>query len=48
MDIMGVNGYKRLESATAKNIPTLMLTAHALSPEDFFKFPQEGRLCLCS
>ena len=33
-DIMGVDGYKLLEIANQKNIPALMLTAHALSPEN--------------
>ncbi len=35
LDIMGVQGHDLLELATQKGIPTLMLTAHALSPEDF-------------
>ena len=33
-DIMGVDGYRLLEIANQKNIPALMLTAHALSPEN--------------
>lgn len=37
LDIMGVNGYKLLEIANAKGIPALMLTAHALSPDNFAK-----------
>jgi len=32
-DIMGVNGYALLTEARKKNIPALMLTAHALSPD---------------
>jgi len=33
LDIMGVRGYDLLKLAREKGIPTLMLTAHALSPE---------------
>ncbi len=32
LDIMGVNGYAILSIAQEKNIPALMLTAHALTP----------------
>jgi DNA-binding response OmpR family regulator len=34
LDIMGVNGYKLLAIAVEKKISAVMLTAHALSPED--------------
>jgi nucleotide-binding universal stress UspA family protein len=34
LDIMGVSGYQVLELAKEKDIPALMLTAHALSPEN--------------
>jgi DNA-binding response OmpR family regulator len=34
LDIMGVRGFDLLEIATHKKIPTLMLTAHGLSPEN--------------
>jgi DNA-binding NtrC family response regulator len=37
LDIMGVNGYKLLEIAVAKNITPVMLTAHALTPQDTVK-----------
>jgi DNA-binding NtrC family response regulator len=37
LDIMGVNGYELLEQAGEKGVPTLMFTAHALSPEAFEK-----------
>ncbi len=37
LDIMGVNGYKLLETATKKNVVTVMLTAHALSPDNIKK-----------
>lgn len=35
LDIMGVNGYGLLDIAIEKNIPALILTAHALSAENF-------------
>jgi len=34
LDIMGIDGYALLEIATEKKITAVMLTAHALSPED--------------
>lgn len=34
LDIMGVDGYNLLEIATRKKVLAVMLTAHALSPED--------------
>jgi len=37
LDIMGVNGYKLLEIANEKKIPSVMLTAHALSVDDTVK-----------
>lgn len=37
LDIMGVNGYELLKIAVAKKVTTVMLTAHALSPEDTMK-----------
>lgn len=33
LDIMGVNGFELLKMAVAKGFPTVMLTAHALTPE---------------
>ena len=33
LDIMGVRGFDLLDSAVAKNVKTVMLTAHALNPE---------------
>jgi DNA-binding response OmpR family regulator len=44
LDIMGVRGYDILEITTHKGIPTLMLTAHALSPENLTKSLKEGAL----
>ncbi len=37
LDIMGVDGYQLLEIANKKKIVTVMLTAHALSPENIKK-----------
>jgi len=41
-DIMGVKGYDLLRIANKKGIPALMLTAHALSPENLVKSIKEG------
>jgi DNA-binding NtrC family response regulator len=37
LDIMGINGYKLLEIAVAKKTTVVMLTAHALTPQDTVK-----------
>jgi DNA-binding NtrC family response regulator len=42
LDIMGVNGYKLLEIANKRGVMAVMLTAHALSPEDTVKSFEEG------
>ncbi len=42
LDIMGVNGYELLKIASGKNMTAIMLTAHALSPEDTMKSHREG------
>ena len=42
LDIMGVRGYDLLELTTRKGIPTLMLTANALSPDNLIKSIKEG------
>ena len=42
LDIMGVRGYELLQIATQKDIPALMLTAHALSSENLIKSIKEG------
>lgn len=42
LDIMGVRGYDLLTITKEKGIPTLILTAHALSPDDFVKSIKEG------
>jgi DNA-binding NtrC family response regulator len=42
LDIMGVRGYDLLEIANRRNIPALMLTAHALSEEHLKKSAEMG------
>lgn len=42
LDIMGVNGYRLLEVANQRKITAVMLTAHALSPEDTIKSYERG------
>ena len=42
LDIMGVEGYKLLEIANERDVIAVMLTAHALSPEDTVKSYKEG------
>jgi DNA-binding response OmpR family regulator len=42
LDIMGVNGYALLDLATSRDITAVMLTAHALSPEDTVKSFRKG------
>ena len=42
LDIMGVDGYELLKIANTKNIPSVILTAHALSPDNFQKSMQLG------
>ena len=37
LDIMGVNGFEILKQTVSKGFPTLMLTAHALSPDSLKK-----------
>ena len=37
LDIMGVNGFQLLKNAVSKGFPTVMLTAHALTPESLKK-----------
>ena len=33
LDIMGVNGFELLKTSVSRSFPTVMLTAHALTPE---------------
>jgi DNA-binding response OmpR family regulator len=42
LDIMGVNGYKLLETAKENAIPALILTANALTADDFAKSLSQG------
>jgi len=42
LDIMGVRGYDLLKIADEKNIPAIMLTAHALTKEDLLRSIKEG------
>jgi DNA-binding NtrC family response regulator len=42
LDIMGVDGYGLLEIATRNNIPALMLTAHAFTPDNLVKSIRKG------
>ena len=42
LDIMGVRGYELLEIANERNIPALMLTAHAVSPDNLVKSIKRG------
>jgi len=46
LDIMGVNGFELLKISVAKGFPTVMLTAHALSPETIKKSIKLGALFL--
>ena len=42
LDIMGVDGFELLKIANNREIPALMLTAHALSKESLKKSAEEG------
>jgi len=42
LDIMGVQGYRLLELANERKIPAVMLTAHAMNPENVVKSFHEG------
>jgi CheY-like chemotaxis protein len=42
LDIMGVDGYGLLEIVKRKNIPAVMLTAHAWSPDNLVRSIKEG------
>jgi DNA-binding response OmpR family regulator len=43
LDIMGVNGFELLKTAVSRGFPTVMLTAHSLSPESTKKIHKPGR-----
>ena len=42
LDIMGVDGYELLEITNSRKVIAVMLTAHALSPEDTVRSYKEG------
>jgi DNA-binding NtrC family response regulator len=42
LDIMGVSGYDLLEIAVKHDVPAVMLTAHALTPDNIVKSYKEG------
>lgn len=42
LDIMGVKGYELLEIANSRDVPALMLTAHALSEEHLKQSAEKG------
>lgn len=42
LDIMGVRGFELLQTAKERNIPALMLTAHALTEESLKRSAEEG------
>jgi DNA-binding NtrC family response regulator len=42
LDIMGVKGYDLLQLARVRDVPALMLTAHALSPDQLVKSMKGG------
>jgi CheY-like chemotaxis protein len=42
LDIMGVNGYELLKISNERNVIAVMLTAHALSPDDLVRSFNEG------
>ncbi len=44
LDIMGVNGLQLLEEAVKKGIPSVMLTAHAMSPESLMESIRKGAI----
>ena len=44
LDIMGVNGFELLKIAVTKGFPTVMLTAHAVTPEALKKSIKLGAL----
>ncbi len=42
LDIMGVDGYGLLDITKQKNIPAIMLTAHAFTPDNLVRSIKEG------
>ncbi|MFC1866594.1 response regulator [Thermodesulfobacteriota bacterium] len=48
LDIMGVNGFELLKTAVSRNFPTVMLTAHAVTPEALKKSIKLGAVFFLS
>ncbi|MCP4622602.1 MAG: response regulator [bacterium] len=44
LDIMGVDGLQLLEEAVEREIPAVMLTAHAISPQTLMESIQKGAI----
>ena len=44
LDIMGVNGLQLLEEAVERQMPAVMLTAHAISPQTLMESIQKGAI----
>ena len=44
LDIMGVNGYSLLKICTRLDIPAVMLTAHAFTPDNLMRSVEEGAM----
>ncbi len=44
LDIMGVNGFELLKTSVSREFPTVMLTAHAVTPEALKKSMKLGAL----
>jgi CheY-like chemotaxis protein len=44
LDIMGVDGLQLLEKTVGRQIPTVMLTAHAISPDTLMESIQKGAI----
>ncbi|MCK5312460.1 MAG: response regulator, partial [Desulfobacteraceae bacterium] len=44
LDIMGVNGMQLLEEAVQRNIPAVMLTAHAMNTESLMESIRKGAI----
>ena len=42
LDIMGVNGFELLKVAVTRGFPTIMLSAHAVTPDTIKKINQTG------
>ena len=42
LDIMGVQGYRLLSLANERKVPAVMLTAHAMTPDNVVKSYKEG------